>query len=111
MNKSTLCRGLGWFNSLLSSNLVWLGGELSERINSTKKGDISRAHISLALFLDIYILFKKQAGVYYPGGGGDSHVKVTGMLVVSLKGVHCRFWSHVGCLQWKVTIFDHSGIA
>ena len=108
MNKSTLCRGLGWFNSLLSSNLVWLGGELSERINSTKKGDISRAHISL---VDIYILFKKQAGVYYPGGGGNSHVKETGMLVVSLKGVNCRLWSHVGCLEWKVTIFDHSGIA
>ena len=49
--------GLGWFNSLLSSNLVWLGGELWERINSTKNGDISRAHISLALFVDIYILF------------------------------------------------------
>ena len=83
-------------------------------INSTKKGDISRAHISLALFVDIYILFKKQAGVYYPGGGGGGphpHVKVTGMLVVSLKGVNCRFWSHVGCLEWKVTIFDHSGIA
>ena len=62
--------GLGWFISLLSSNLVWLGGELSKRINSTKKGDISRAHISLALFVDIYILFKKQAGVYYPRGGG-----------------------------------------
>ena len=62
--------GLGWFNSLLSSNLVWLGGELWERINSTKNGDISRAHISLALFVDIFILFKKQAGVYYPGGGG-----------------------------------------
>ena len=66
----------------------------------------------LALFVDIYILFKKQAGVYYPGGGGgNSHVKVTRMLVVSLKGVNCRFWSHAGCLEWKVTIFDHSGIA
>ena len=67
--------GLEWFNSLLSSNLVWLGGELSERINSTKKGDISRAHISLALFVDIYILFKKQAGVYYPRGGGGLSCK------------------------------------
>ena len=64
--------GLGWFNSLLFSNLVWLGGELWERINSTKNGDISRAHISLALFVDIYILFKKQAGVYYPRGGGGT---------------------------------------
>ena len=27
------------------------------------------------------------------GGGGDSHMKVTGMLVSSLRGVNCRFWS------------------
>ena len=45
-----------------------------------------------------------------PVGGGDSHIKVTGMLVVSLWGVDCRFWSHLGCLGWKVTIFPHSGI-
>ena len=30
-------------------------------------------------------------------GGGDSHMKVTGMLVVSLRVVNCRFWSHLGC--------------
>ena len=29
--------------------------------------------------------------------GGDSHMKVTGMLVVSLRAVNCRFWSHLGC--------------
>ena len=46
------------------------------------------------------------------GGGrwGDSHIEVTGMLVVSLWGVNCRFWSHLGCLGWKVTIFALSGI-
>ena len=43
---------------------------------------------------------------------GDSHIKVKEMLVVSLWGVlNCRFWSHLGCLEWKVTIFAHSGIA
>ena len=31
------------------------------------------------------------------GGGGDSHMKVTGMLVVPLRAVDCRFWSHLGC--------------
>jgi len=41
----------------------------------------------------------------------DSHIKVTGMLVVSLWGANCRFSSHLGCLGWKVTIFAHSGIA
>ena len=58
----------------------------------------------------IYCLKNKRESITR-GGGGSSHVKVTGMLVVSLKGVNCRFWSHVGCLEWKVTIFDHSGIA
>ena len=38
------------------------------------------------------------------GVGGDSHVKVMGMLVILLRGVNCRFWSHLGCLRWKVTI-------
>ena len=26
------------------------------------------------------------------------------MLVISLWGVNCRFWSHLGCLGWKVII-------
>ena len=45
-----------------------------------------------------------------PGrGGGDSHIIVTRMLVVSLCCVNCRFWSHLGCLAWKVSIFANSG--
>ena len=27
-------------------------------------------------------------------GSGGPHIKVTGMLVVSLRDVNCRFWSH-----------------
>ena len=49
--------------------------------------------------------------VLLPPNRGDSHIKVTRMLVVSLWGVNCRFWSHLGCLGWKVTIFTHSGFA
>ena len=41
------------------------------------------------------------------GTRGNSHVKITGLLVVSLRGVNCRFCSHFGCLGWKVTIFAH----
>ena len=42
----------------------------------------------------------------------DSHTKVTGVvLIVLLRGENCRFWSHLGCLGQKVTIFAHSGIA
>ena len=36
--------------------------------------------------------------------GGDSHIKVTGILVVSLWGENRRFWLHLGCLGWKVII-------
>ena len=31
------------------------------------------------------------------GGGGESHMKEAGMLVVSLRGVNFGFWSHLGC--------------
>ena len=68
-------------------------------------------HISPLPYSLIFIYCLKNKQECITRGGGDSHVKVTGMLVVSLKGVNCRFWSHVGCLEWKVTIFDHSGIA
>ena len=36
--------------------------------------------------------------VLLPPNGGHSHLKVTRMLVVSLWGVNCRCWSHLGCL-------------
>jgi len=38
-------------------------------------------------------------------------MKVTEMPVVSLKGVNCRFWSHVRCSGQKANIFTHTGIA
>ena len=44
-------------------------------------------------------------------GGGDGGRGMAGMLVVSLRDVNCRFWFHLGCLGWKVTILAHSGIA
>ena len=51
------------------------------------------------------------AGGFMPGGGGDSPMKVTGMLVFSLRGVNCRFWSHLGCSGRKANTFTHTGIA
>ena len=44
------------------------------------------------------------------GGGGDSHMKLTGMLVDSLRGVNCRFWSRLGFSGRKAKIFTHTGI-
>ena len=37
-------------------------------------------------------------------------IKVMGMLIVLFIGVNCTFWSHLGCLRQKVTVFAHSGI-
>ena len=44
------------------------------------------------------------------GEGGDCRINVTGMLVISLRDVNRRFWSHSGCLGRKGTIFFHAGV-
>ena len=41
---------------------------------------------------------------------GDSHMKGTGMLVVSLKGVNFGFWSRLGCSGQNVIIFSRQGL-
>ena len=38
-----------------------------------------------------------------PQGGLPYKLEVTEMLVVSLRGVNCWFWSHLGCLGRKIT--------
>ena len=42
--------------------------------------------------------------------GGDSHMKWTGMLVVSLRGVNFGFWSRLGCPGQNVIIFSCQGL-
>ena len=39
------------------------------------------------------------------GGGGTSHVKRSGMLVVSLRGLNHEFWPRLGCSGGDVTTF------
>ena len=42
-----------------------------------------------------------------PGeGGGASHMKGAGMLVVSRRGVNLGFCSHLGCSVQKIIIFS-----
>ncbi|CAH3103830.1 unnamed protein product [Porites lobata] len=42
---------------------------------------------------------------------GDFHTKVTGMLLISLRGVNCRFWPvSLSVSGMEVTIFAYSGI-
>ena len=44
------------------------------------------------------------------GGGGDSHMKQTGMLVVSLRGVNFGFWSRLGCSGQSANILRRQGL-
>ena len=44
------------------------------------------------------------------GGGGDSHMKQTGMLVVSLRGVNFGFWSRLGCSGQSANILCRQGL-
>ena len=41
--------------------------------------------------------------------GGDSHMKQTGMLVMSLRGVNFGFWSCLGCSGQSVNILRRQG--
>ena len=44
------------------------------------------------------------------GGGGDSHMKQSGMLVVPLRGVNFGFWSRLGCSGQSANILSHQGL-
>ena len=52
---------------------------------------------------------KRSFGIT-PGGGGDSHMKQTGMLVVSLRGVNFGFWSRLGCSGQSANNLSHQGL-
>ena len=42
-------------------------------------------------------------------GGRESHMKGSGMLVVSLRSVNFGFWSHLGCSGQNTIIFSREG--
>ena len=42
--------------------------------------------------------------------GGNCYMKGAGMLVVSLRGVNFRFWSHLGCSVQNTIIFSRNGL-
>ena len=44
------------------------------------------------------------------GVGWTPHMKVVGMLVVSLRGVNFGFWSHLGCSGQNTIIFSREGL-
>ena len=59
------------------------------------------------VWLDLDSLIQCPGEYRGVGGGGNSHVKRSGMLAVWLEGVKHGFWSHLGCLRRNPTIFSH----
>ena len=54
---------------------------------------------------------KQNNGVgVLPGGGGNSYMKQTGMLVVSLRGVNFGFWSRLGYSGQSANILSCQGL-
>ena len=60
----------------------------------------------IRLLRSIYLVSTSRGG----GGGGTPHMKVVGMLVVSLKGINFAFWSHLGCSGPNAIIFSREGL-
>ena len=62
------------------------------------------------------ILMKTIAQKASPGGEGvwvwgvTPHMKHTGMLVVSLRGVNFGFWSRLGCSEQSANILSRQGL-
>ena len=54
--------------------------------------------------------FASSVGGTFQGGGGTPHMKVVGMLVVSLRGVNFGFWSHLGCSGQNAVIVSREGL-
>ena len=68
-------------------------------------------HQRYQLLLDNQKTSLKIAVSQNPGGGGKTpHIKGVGMLVVSLRGVNFRFWSHLGCSGQNAIIFSREGL-
>ena len=48
--------------------------------------------------------------IFVREGGETQHMKVVGMLIVSLRGVNLGFWSHLGCSGQNAIICSSEGL-
>ena len=53
-----------------------------------------------------FIILRLKTPGETPGGGGDSHMKQTGMLVVSLRGINFGFLSRLRCSAQSANILS-----
>ena len=55
-------------------------------------------------------MLKKSVCVCVWGGGGDSHMKGVGILVVSFRGLNLGCRSHLRCSGQNVIVFSREGL-
>ena len=67
--------------------------------------------LNTKLFLVWDTSMAAAVSLLWPRRGGETpHMKVVGMLVVSLRGVNFGFWSHLGCSGQNAIIFSREGL-
>ena len=77
------------------------------QVHSHKKADEDQYILTSWI---IFIYHIEHNTEYRGGGGGTPHMKGVGMLVVLLRGVNFRFWSHLGCSGQNAIKFSHEGL-
>ena len=73
------------------------------------KARVTFAYVSFTEIISSRLALGPPVGSPAPGGGGDSHMKQTGMLVVSLRVVNFGFWSRLGCSGQSANILCRQG--
>ena len=56
-----------------------------------------KAQVRIDPCLSANTIYQSNFKGQYPGGGVDSHMKRSGMLVGSIRGIDQGFWSRLGC--------------
>ena len=66
--------------------------------------------LEMLCLLEVLYLLEMLCLLEVLSRGGDSHLKQTGMLVVSLRGVNFGFWSRLGCSGQSANILSLQGL-
>ena len=72
-----------------------------------KMAQVSQVHVS---YHHSWKAFHSVVSSRGGGGGKDSHMKQTGMLVVSLRGINFGFWSRLGSSGQSANILSCQGL-
>ena len=89
-------------SSNYGKNATAITGNISDALDAVVCSHVYRFNLS------VHPSPSREGG----GGGGleTPHMKVVGMLVVSLRGVNFGFWSHLGCSGQNAIIFSREGL-